>query len=342
MTFFDPQTDDEEDFGPVEGGEGDEHIEDVNDLDEGPGDLGDISDEDRARALGWKDREEYRGDPRRWTPAKEFLDRGDRELPILREQLKRTSDRMVRTSREMESLRCTVAEQAEAIRVSQELAKRADQRGYDRALRELKIERDAAVEAGDKLGFDQVQEQIDAMESERNAQPAPVERPPVDTPPAIDPAITRFISDNAWFSDKSRPYLNTAMVQFHNAVIQQHPEMPVAEQLEIALERMGKAYPEVAPRQRDEDMDEPRQPARPRPARRAPSALEPRGGDIDPSRRSRSPFDRIEDPTERADARKAFESVRRHDPDVSEAEYVDIYLDPHADVLDIQRRRRKA
>ena len=45
--------------------------------------------EQRARAMGWKPLAEYRGDPRRWTDAAEFIRKGEEELPVLRDQSRR-------------------------------------------------------------------------------------------------------------------------------------------------------------------------------------------------------------------------------------------------------------
>ena len=45
----------------------------------------------------------------------------------------------------------------------------------------------------------------------------------------------------------------------------------------------------------------------------------------------------IADPTERAEAREAFNRMKRQMPDYTEAEYIALYADPHGDVLALQQ-----
>lgn len=308
-----------------------------------------VSLEDRARAMGWKplpedaahpQRHEYRGDPRRWTDAAEFIAHGEAELPILRDQNRRMSERLARTDGELTTLRNTVTEQKAAMAEAVRLAKRADERGYNRGLAELKAKQREAVGLGDQEAFDQVQEQIDAMAAQRALdEPAPTPR--VETPPATTPAqapeIAAFVRDNPWFVDRARPHLQAAMIGMHNAVIAESPTMPLADQLEAALIKMETAFPEIIPEGEVEPM---RQPApTPRPRRSAAPVLAPSGGT--PQRRPvASPLDRIQDPAERAEARKGFESMKRQDAAFTEAEYMAIYDDPHTDVLELRRQRK--
>lgn len=326
-------------------GEGDLEDEDLLGGDE----LEPVTEEERARAMGWKplpadprnpQPNEYRGDPRRWTDAATFIAHGEEELPILRDQNRRMSERLARTDGEIVSLKGEIETQRQAVRDAVNLAKRADERGYQRGLAELQERRRELVAAGDTEGFDAVQEQIDAMEQERaqHVEPEPTSPPPPPPPPPpgpqIAPEITQFISDNPWFNDKSRDYLRQAMIAAHNKVIAQHPDMPVAEQLDQALDAMEAAYPEIVG-------DEMRPAAPPAPRRRAPSALPPSGPIARRRTTNASPIDAIADADERKEARAAFESIRRGDPGMTEAEYMAIYDDPHADAVALRNQRKK-
>ena len=53
-------------------------------------------------------------------------------------------------------------------------------------------------------------------------------------------------------------------------------------------------------------------------------------------------IDQIQDPTERQQAREAFARTKRQLPDYTEAEYMALYGDPHADVLTMQKSRSRA
>lgn len=317
--------------------------------DELPGAGDEVSDEDRARAMGWKPKHEYRGPPERWTDAATFLARGEEELPILRDQNRRMSERLARLDPELETMRATIAEQRQAIRDAVELARRADDRGYQRALLELKTQQREAVEAGDTTAFDLVSEQITALETTRAAAPststaeppAPPPPPPPPAKPALDPAISAFVQENSsWFRDPKRPELGNMMIAMHNAVIAEGAfPNDVAAQLVEAKARLAERYPEHTdlagePMATPPRAAPPRRPAAPFAAPRGAPAAAPRrpaGG---------SPFNQITDPGEREAARGAFERMQRNDPGLTAEEYVALYNDPHADVLALRQQYR--
>jgi hypothetical protein len=58
-------------------------------------------------------------------------------------------------------------------------------------------------------------------------------------------------------------------------------------------------------------------------------------------RQGASPIDAIGDQEERRQARAAFNSIKRGMPEYTEAEYMAVYDDPHADVLDVMKQHRK-
>ena len=133
----------------------------------GAPDEDDLSDEAQARAMGWHPLDEFRGDPSQWVDASEFIRRGENMLPVLRKNNRELRIKQARHDQEIDRLKNTVAEQTEAVKAAVALAKRADERGYQRGLKELRDKQREAVENADTATFDQTQEQIDAMEAER-------------------------------------------------------------------------------------------------------------------------------------------------------------------------------
>lgn len=336
MSYVDLNEPDEEEDQGLEPGHEDEGLE------------AEPTDEERAYAQGWRpypadvnnpQRGEYRGDPRKWTDAATFLQLTETEAPVMRRQLRDTTNRLVRTDRELETLRATVADQKAAIDAAVNLAKRADERGYQRALDELKARRAEAVASGDTEGFDVVQNEIDAMQEARleHVEPAP---PPPAAPPAegLDPAITEFVRENPWFNDPTKKPMQNTMIALHNAIIAEHPDWSTADQLDLALERMEGIYPELIPNGEPRAVSPPPPPPPVR-QRRAPASLPP-SGPVTRGRTAASPIDTIQDPAERAEARSAYQSIKRGDPEFTEAEYMAIYENPHADALDLRRQRK--
>lgn len=299
--------------------------------------------ETRARDMGWKPLAEYRGPPGKWQPAADFIARGENILPIVRDQNRRMTERMGKLEGEVTGLRSTVQEQLQIIKDLRDMGARADQRGYDRAMAEIKVNQRKAVEAGDTVAFDQLVEQAEALQSARPAAAAPVAAapaPPVPgtpQPPTPSPATQAFFNENPWFN--SDPFLNRKMIDAHIDVIQEGEITDEAAQFAEAKRRLTEAYPDrfglAAPT--------PRPPVPPRShARRAPSVAPPTPGGEPPPRPGQvaTTIASIADPVERQQARDAFNRTKRQIPDFTEAEYMALYADPHGDVLSIQRPRK--
>jgi hypothetical protein len=315
-----------------------------------------VSIEDRARAMGWKPRDEYRGDPRRWTDAAEFIEHGEAELPILRDQGRRMSEKLAKQERELENLRNTVAEQTQAVRDAMDLARRADDRGYQRGLAELKAKQREAVEAGDTVAFDQVSEQITAAERERlvgTPTPTPTPPPPPTIeppPPTIEPPrdeqwpeTKAFLADNPWFH--RRATLRKFMIEEHAAACETYPDLSRAEQYQVAKEAVADAFPQfrteiMGPEAPQPNRNEPPVEGEPRPRRILKSPT------LAPSRPihrdvKTSPFDRIADPTDRQDAIEAHARMQRSDPTFTAEMYIGLMFG-EISPLDTQALRRKA
>ena len=300
-----------------------------------------VSVEARARAQGWRPLAEFKGNPELWCDAPTFLQRGEEAWPVMRDQNRRMSERLARLEPEMAELRNTIAEQAQAVKDAMALARRSDERGYQRGLNELKAKQREAVEAGDTVAFDQVQEQIDAAQREREVslepvarEPAPKPAPPATPQNEIWPETTAFVEANPWF--KQDVQLRQAMTAAHQAVLTLHPTIGRAASFEKAKRMVMESYPD---RFEDEMAAAPPREEPPARPRRAASVLAPSNTDTGDGGRRRSAFEQIADPTEREQARAAFANMRKHDPEVTAEEYVALYINPHADVLDLRRTR---
>jgi len=331
--------------------------------------------EAEARAMGWHPLSEYRGPAHKWVDAKTFVQRGETELPVLRDNMRRMHAKMEGLTAQNEELARTVREQNAKIDELIETARTASRAGYERALADLKAQRRDAIQSGDADVVDQLDEQIDALKSNRRpgepppgpaissarADPEPrrtaAEEPP--PPPQVDPAVTAFTQrESAWFGKDAD--LTKSMIGFHQVAMAENPEMSMAESLEEALDMLKERYPHrfggEAPQPRraqaaapdaDEDLEDEMEPPAPAPrAARPQPRVSARSGATavsTPARGTgRDPWANIE-AAERADAKRAYERERANDPGLTAAEYVYLYNNPHADVLQVQRRfRRKA
>ncbi len=146
----------------------------------------------RARRMGWIDKDSFKGDLSKWRPAKEFLERGETELPLLRERYKKLDSALEKTQAKLSDIE---KGQQEFIKFTRAAAKRE----YDDKLAELQLKKDEAFDSGDKDAFANVEKQITELEkkvpveTETKREAAPVEPPP-DLKPWFDA--------NTWYNAK--------------------------------------------------------------------------------------------------------------------------------------------
>jgi hypothetical protein len=105
-----------------------------------------------ARELGWLPKEEFKGDPSRWTDAETFVKKGDEVMPLIKAQNKRLK-------REIDDLK-------KQFRQASAHFGAAEERAYTRALAELTAKQEAAVESGDLNAHRAVSKEIDALSKE--------------------------------------------------------------------------------------------------------------------------------------------------------------------------------
>jgi len=135
--------------------------------------------EQYAREKGWRPKEEWDENKGEWIDAAEFNRRGPLFDTIgkLKDDIrdyKKSADALVEHNRKL-------AEQAKV----------AEQKGREKAVKELEEQRKAAVQDGDLEEFERIDKEI----QEYNVSNEPNE----SDAPQIDPAITDWHSKNEWF-----------------------------------------------------------------------------------------------------------------------------------------------
>jgi hypothetical protein len=252
---------------------------------------GQVELEQRARRMGWRPRDEFRGEAERWLPAGEFVERGETLLPLLQERSKAADRTIV-------DLQTQIRQQGETLNTMLQSTRRAEQAGYRRAMTELHQQRTRAVEMGDTAAFQAVEQAM------RELGPPPPEAP--QTPQGqgqgqpqanTDPVIQAWVRANPWFTTDS--VANVAMIAAMQQEERLNPNGSVADHLTDAEKHIRRRFPEhfpqarstngngaTPPRERrplhiqDEEEDEPVQ----QPQRRQAAAVS-RSSDSPPTRR---------------------------------------------------------
>lgn len=284
--------------------------------------------ERQARQLGWHPKEEYLGPPGKWRPAKEFIERGQNILPVLRDNNKRLLERTSKQDGEIQELKRLSISQNDALKELRELARSANQRGYERALSDLKEQQRRAVENADVDTYDKLSQRIDETEKARalskpNDEPTESKAPVNDGKPPQE--ILDFIKDNQWFTtDKD---LNEAMQREHVWLRSQDPGQPLEENLIDAKERVMKLYPDKFNKPKSN-------------GKGAPPVGQGGGNLPRQPKRTTNSIDSIDDAVERAEAKRAYEKIRRGMPEFTESDYMATYNDPKGDVLDYMKNKK--
>lgn len=214
-------------------------------------DQGDL--EARARRMGWRPKDEFRGDPSRWTDAKSFIDKGETELPILRDRYRALDDRFARTETELkgtrDELKAVKTGLDDATKVLQEFrefSRKSEERAYLRAKAELEQRMFSASEAADVATVRQVKAELDRLEEAR-PQPEParaatpaVEKKP-DVPP-VDPAVQQWIGENEWFNRDTT--MRDVAIALHGGLLRDKPGMNLRDNLAEVRREIIARFPE--------------------------------------------------------------------------------------------------
>jgi len=105
--------------------------------------------------------EEFKGDASRHVDAETFFNRGQEVMPILKAQNKALERRLAAMEKDMKR--------------ASEFFSKSEERGYQRALAEIKQRQEAAVETGDVAAFRAADQDAEKLRAEMDTSKAPVD-----------------------------------------------------------------------------------------------------------------------------------------------------------------------
>jgi hypothetical protein len=177
----------------------------------------------KAEKMGWTPKDQFRGDPAKWRPADEFVERGENMLPIVKSTVKKQE-------REIAELKQTVAQFADYLT-------KTEARAYDKALSTLKAEQAAAVAAADGAAFVEVGERIENLQKEMASKAAPVKKSEAGDTAEFD----EWLSRNRWAEDKK---LQVIAAGIRDAMVVDGEKAQGNELLDLVTAEMKRRYPE--------------------------------------------------------------------------------------------------
>lgn len=203
--------------------------------------------EARARRMGWRPKEEFRGPPDRWSSAEDFIARGENELPILRERNRNLDRQLEETGRTVTELKTRMEQTGEVLSSMREMGLKAEERAYKKARAEIEEEMRTRAAAADVVGVTETQRKLEELDKERETAkvaPAPVVAKVTDAPAAKprDPVAEQWITDNPWFTSDAE--MNSTAQGIHTGMLQSRKDLSLADNLAETKRRIMKLYPE--------------------------------------------------------------------------------------------------
>lgn len=140
-----------------------------------------------AREQGWRPKEEWQGDPEKWRPAKEFVERGElfSKIDFMGKELKETR---------------------KALKMLQEHHTKVKEVEYNRAVQELKTLQKQHLADGDADKYLEATELLTDLKAEQKAREVVQESMPTQAQP--DERFVNWTNQNQWYNkdNKMREY----------------------------------------------------------------------------------------------------------------------------------------
>lgn len=168
--------------------------------------------EAEARGMGWAPREEFRGDPAKWTDAETFVRRGHEVLPIVRAQNKRLEALVNNQKAELAALRASYEATTASVAELQRIHADATKAAVAKARKDLLQELVAAREEGDVAKEVEIQDALAGLRQPAAAPAKPASPPPTHNQPPADPAMDAWLKKNSWYGQDQRKTMKAAGV----------------------------------------------------------------------------------------------------------------------------------
>jgi hypothetical protein len=175
-------------------------------------------DEQLAMDAGWKPKDQWEGDAKKWVPADEFNRRGELFGKI---------DNVTRDLKETKK----------ALRMLQEHHGKVKQSEYARAVATLNQQKKDALVAGDADAVIAADDRIMDLKASRNAEDQAAR-----TPQSPDPRFVSWVEKNSWYAQDTE--MRELADDIGIAHAKTHPDKDPAEVLVYVTQRVKRAYPD--------------------------------------------------------------------------------------------------
>jgi hypothetical protein len=165
--------------------------------------------EQQARKMGWRPEDEWDDSGEAtWLPADDFIKRNER--------LKDRGDKILKA--EVSKQTRQIANLEQTIKDLGAHLTKAETRAYQKALKEIEVKADKAVEEGDTDAYRRAKGEIKDLEQEAEAEAK--DKPQVKSAPRDDPEFDGWLPDNIWYDPKDDGF-DAEMAAFADSIAPQ-------------------------------------------------------------------------------------------------------------------------
>lgn len=164
-----------------------------------------------ARQLGWVPKDEWRGDPERWTDAETFVQRGHDIMPILKQNNARLVGDVQRLSGEATELRKMLKDSQESIEALKTFSAEITATRVKEAKAEIlgalkKAKEDGDTDAEVRLTDELTDLKVVEREQKEAAKATPAAAPAPPAKEGVDPEFVAWteVAANSWFGRDER------------------------------------------------------------------------------------------------------------------------------------------
>ena len=200
--------------------------------------------ETRARAMGWVEKDQFRGPADQWRDADEFVKRGEEETPILRERNRdlarkhaELEERLARQQREFD----------ERVTRQERMAQQALRKQREQMLGSYENAKRQAVELGDTQRYDQLDrdqreavQQFDQQYYEAVTPKADPQQQVQQLPPHEKVEVDSWVQQNPWF--QADPLMKQYAEAYHVHLNQTNPSMGLRENLAAVSQEVRRRF----------------------------------------------------------------------------------------------------
>lgn len=204
--------------------------------------------ETEALTLGWVPKDQFRGDPEKWTDAETFVSRGKEIMPILRKNNERLLGEVDGLKGTVSKLEASLQEARESMEEFRQYHNDTAKRTYEQALRDLRAQKVVALKEGDAERVVEIDEAVLALNADA---PKPLKKieaaaPPPPPPQPVHPDFAAWERDNqAWLQDGTKQAYAQSIATF---VRSQHPTLVGRAFLDKITEAVEEKFPAQQPK----------------------------------------------------------------------------------------------